>query len=720
MDSLPHFLPSLESFGHAGYVFIFVVALLESIVFTGFFFPGAVIAVIMGGLAAHGYYNFGLLVGLTFLATVLGDCISYELGRRNHHLLDRWPRFKRPIEATKAFLHSHSHSGVFLGRFFGWTRPIMPFVAGVISMPRWRFYTADTVTCFLWSFVHLGLGYIFGAAWKAALMWSTRALLFIVVICLIIAAFLYVWRWIIRKGRPYILAGVNRLRTYGDHILASPFGKRHPRWANWFVDRFGLTKFTGLPLTVMIFTIGLTTLLLAAVAEDVITGEPITIMDIHVVTLAYLVRTRALLVICYGLSLLVTTRMVVTSALFLSLLFIVQKRWADLMTFLIALCSSSFIVFISKLVFHRPRPVGLLPAVSMTTYSFPSGHATMGIVFYGFLAYLVLRSKSSWAIKVSSVMAALCLATLIGFSRVFLGIHYPSDVLAGALLGFASLLTAVSISEWWHLRQKTTPFPHVIPTIITLLIGQAVFITILLHVSPPQWKPSIVPPEQTIAIPENNPVKLLEDSILHRTSDSLLGRKQFPINFFVLSPEPCLGAAFVQAGMSESNQYTIGGIRAITRAALFQRSFPAALVAPSFYANEPQDISLLQRISTGTTLQVRLWKTAYGNDAERLFAGSATIQTQGRLFFRRRTTTADSALDRLVGAVKQKIAKVKIQNYTLPPLAENRSDRRLIPSDGEISVITIPECPRIAEPAKIAPPPPSTQPGPLPVPLVKP
>jgi undecaprenyl-diphosphatase len=84
-----------------------------------------------------------------------------------------------------------------------------------------------------------------------------------------------------------------------------------------------------------------------------------------------------------------------------------------------------------KFVLHRPRPAvffGLSPA---ETYSFPSGHAFVGTVFYGFLAAILMTFERSRRKRRRIAAAAVLMAFLIGFSRVYLGYHYPSDVLGG-------------------------------------------------------------------------------------------------------------------------------------------------------------------------------------------------------------------------------------------------------------------------------------------------
>lgn len=96
-----------------------------------------------------------------------------------------------------------------------------------------------------------------------------------------------------------------------------------------------------------------------------------------------------------------------------------------------------------KLAIHRPRPDTMyVKNMFVKSYSFPSGHAFDAAVFYGLLAYLAFKYlPSPWSYIIAVVLVLLIL--LIGTSRVYLGAHYPTDVLAGWLLGLAVLILIV-------------------------------------------------------------------------------------------------------------------------------------------------------------------------------------------------------------------------------------------------------------------------------------
>jgi undecaprenyl-diphosphatase len=87
--------------------------------------------------------------------------------------------------------------------------------------------------------------------------------------------------------------------------------------------------------------------------------------------------------------------------------------------------------------FNRPRPTIIVPAVHAVSSSFPSGHAMSAAIVYSTVAYLAARlHKRKWA-RWLVMTAALSVIAMISFSRLYLGVHYPSDVLAGLVIGFA-------------------------------------------------------------------------------------------------------------------------------------------------------------------------------------------------------------------------------------------------------------------------------------------
>ncbi|WP_239551290.1 phosphatase PAP2 family protein [Paenibacillus elgii] len=114
-----------------------------------------------------------------------------------------------------------------------------------------------------------------------------------------------------------------------------------------------------------------------------------------------------------------------------------RKKWEALF-FMVAVTGGMLFNQLLKQIFERQRPI-LHRIVEETGYSFPSGHSMGSIVFYGMLAMLLLMFVKSPVLKLLIAVTAGCLIIMIGVSRIYLGVHYPSDVAAGFAAGAAWL-----------------------------------------------------------------------------------------------------------------------------------------------------------------------------------------------------------------------------------------------------------------------------------------
>ncbi len=106
-----------------------------------------------------------------------------------------------------------------------------------------------------------------------------------------------------------------------------------------------------------------------------------------------------------------------------------------------------------KVIIARPRP-NVNRLVSETGYSFPSGHSITSMVFYGYLIYLIYKYVDNRKIKIPLIIILTILIPLIGVSRIYLGVHYASDVLCGFLLGWIYLIIFISISNKYIIKNR--------------------------------------------------------------------------------------------------------------------------------------------------------------------------------------------------------------------------------------------------------------------------
>jgi membrane-associated phospholipid phosphatase len=141
----------------------------------------------------------------------------------------------------------------------------------------------------------------------------------------------------------------------------------------------------------------------------------------------------------------------VVALIMLLWLLIRRKNFMGAAVFALSLAMGNELSKVLKDFFARPRP-SLPHLVHVSSYSYPSGHAMVGMVVYFFIAYLLLESLRSRTVKVIVVMAAALLLLLIGASRIILQVHYPTDVLGGYALGF--IWVGISIYIYKFLQRK--------------------------------------------------------------------------------------------------------------------------------------------------------------------------------------------------------------------------------------------------------------------------
>ena len=130
-----------------------------------------------------------------------------------------------------------------------------------------------------------------------------------------------------------------------------------------------------------------------------------------------------------------------------------RRYYTEALLMVLAYAGAQVLSFSLKLAFRRDRPFFTDPLATLSTYSFPSGHATVSIAVYGALTLVLLRRLTGPA-RIVCLAAAVLLVSLIGFSRLYLGVHFLSDVLAGFSVGLAWLALCVVVLDLHHRRRS--------------------------------------------------------------------------------------------------------------------------------------------------------------------------------------------------------------------------------------------------------------------------
>lgn len=129
-----------------------------------------------------------------------------------------------------------------------------------------------------------------------------------------------------------------------------------------------------------------------------------------------------------------------------------HRRRLEIDGMLVCLGGAAFLNYLLKQLFERSRPE-LFRVVEAAGYSFPSGHAMVSLCLYGMLAFLFARHFRQWRWRLFVGALAAALVISIGLSRVYLGVHYPTDVIAGYTAGAMWLAFCISLLMWWERRR---------------------------------------------------------------------------------------------------------------------------------------------------------------------------------------------------------------------------------------------------------------------------
>ncbi|MDG4657489.1 phosphatase PAP2 family protein [Ectobacillus antri] len=127
-----------------------------------------------------------------------------------------------------------------------------------------------------------------------------------------------------------------------------------------------------------------------------------------------------------------------------------KRRYISIAVFVIAVVVAQLLNKVLKNIIARERP-SLNEAIDAVSYSFPSGHAMVGLVTYGFLAALLIRAGMKKSVVITG---AALLILLVGLSRIVLSVHYPSDILGGYCLGGMLLIVFLYADAYANSRQK--------------------------------------------------------------------------------------------------------------------------------------------------------------------------------------------------------------------------------------------------------------------------
>ncbi|MGI8894805.1 MAG: phosphatase PAP2 family protein [Casimicrobiaceae bacterium] len=207
----------------------------------------------------------------------------------------------------------------------------------------------------------------------------------------------------------------------------------------------------GLQLTISALMFIGASWLFGGIAEDVMTGDPLTVVDVLVAHWLHDHATPEITKLMLVITHVHGPTALVTFTALMSLYLLWKRDWYWLAAAIIVVPVGMLLNVMMKHAFQRTRPHFDDPLLVLTTYSFPSGHVAGATLFYGLLTAYVVAHTTQWRWRVAIALLALLMVVSVALSRMYLGVHYLSDVLAAFAEGFAwVVLCLTALNTWRH------------------------------------------------------------------------------------------------------------------------------------------------------------------------------------------------------------------------------------------------------------------------------
>jgi undecaprenyl-diphosphatase len=249
-----------------------------------------------------------------------------------------------------------------------------------------------------------------------------------------------------------------------DLPIPFPFAERTMppqtnRLKSFLLRRLSPEGYLGLHLTIGVMLLIIASWLFAGIAEDVVSAEAITILDVRFTVWLHSHAAPSLTRFMLMVSYLHGTVAMTGYVALLGIVFIRKRNWYWLTLLLVTVPVGMLLNVVMKTAFHRARPIFDHPLLTLSTYSFPSGHAEGATLFYGVLAACLFSYARPWHWRAGIVVTAAIMTALVGFSRIYLGVHYLSDVLAGVVEGIAWLALCLTAAASWRKHRALSSLP---------------------------------------------------------------------------------------------------------------------------------------------------------------------------------------------------------------------------------------------------------------------
>ena len=428
------------------YLLVAVFAFAETGAFVGLVVPGETVMLLGGAVAGQGAISIYVLIAVAWFSAWLGDTTSFFLGRRlgREFVLKHGPRVgisHERFEKVEDYFGRHGGKTIFIGRWISLVRAFAPFIAGSSGMGYRAFVPYSILGTGLWASLHILVGYFFSRSIETAGHYAAKGAAALATLIVVVAGAVFVIRKLREEeNREAAVRWMEEHRATAWIVVIA----RRPQF-RFLWDRVTPGGTFGLEFTSLMATLAVA--LFVLVAYTVIIGDDPgpTPGDETAFELVAHIQTGVLTSIAKVVSWFGSATAVGLAAAICAALLAWRRRWVEFWVLVGGMAITQTGIDVLESAVDRPRPPD--PLTSVGGSSFPSSHAAHSVFYLWLAITIILRLRPGMARATAVVVTGLVLTALIGLSRVYLEVHYLSDVSAGWALGAAafSLCAAVGL-----------------------------------------------------------------------------------------------------------------------------------------------------------------------------------------------------------------------------------------------------------------------------------
>ena len=436
-----------DSLGKWTYVVVGALAFLETGAFVGLVFPGETAVVLAGAIAGNGTTSIVVTIAVVWVSAWLGDTASFLLGQKlgKEFILKHGSRVRITPERfaqVEDYFERYGGRTILIGRFIGLVRALAPFIAGSSGMTYRGFAPYSVLGTGLWAAAFSLLGYVLAENIERAEDLASRGIfIFGGTIAILVGGYLAIRYMRVAENRSKL---ARRLEETRPGAWVAALGRRMEPQARFFWNRLTPGEL-GLEFTTIMAFVAVSLFIVIAFGV-VVSGDPgPTPGDRAAFDVVDKLSSGWLDDLAEVVTRLGSGYLTALVALVVAIVLGMKRMWPELIVTVVAVALTHLAVPILKEIIERPRPVD--PVGSAEGYSWPSGHAAYGMI-YAWIAFLMaVRADINRVSGTVLILIGLVVSAAVGLSRVYLRLHFLSDVYSGAALAVAAfaIFSAVAL-----------------------------------------------------------------------------------------------------------------------------------------------------------------------------------------------------------------------------------------------------------------------------------